>query len=477
MLKDISSKDISEFFFLFTVFLLAFEPAIFVNHAYRPIFIYSLGLGLIFMVPSFLRKPREELSRLAISIRDSLLNFYPLIPLIAYIIFDLASLAWTNNDAYIVNKYRIMVPLIVLLIYGIYHFYDRKLSVEEKLARGQRLVLSLGICALVLALIVHLHLMVYGRTYFILRTSLQFNYNRFAQSLMLGYFAGIYLISRIENKNKYIIFVLYSVLILPLLYTSGSRRFIIMYIPAFLFISIPFIIEGIQKFREDKLAIVLAIFSIGLVLLINNFAIGLFMDRSLDLYNEIRSDLENNGEDYPSAMERPYPGIVHPFRKEQPLTRVQGSIGSGEAANQRAAIYDIVTNRLDNFTRQEWIRGAGGSEQYDVFQSDYAKRVMEEEGIDSIAHPHSFIFIDLLNGGIIKLAITLIMVLASVVMCLKFGLRNYRELFFLGAYGIVYIANELINSSWGLQENRLTWVFFLLIMGLACLYGKNKDSQ
>jgi len=68
------------------------------------------------------------------------------------------------------------------------------------------------------------------------------------------------------------------------------------------------------------------------------------------------------------------------------------------------------------------------------------------------------------------------MIIGTIILCFKFLPHNYKEFFFVGAYGLVYIANELINSSWGLQENRLTWAFFIILIGLGGIYQDSKDK-
>lgn len=476
MTKPMTLEKISGCFFAFAVFLICFEPAIFFNQSYPPIFVTMIILAYVTGLPLFVKHPLDQVKHGVLSLADALIVFFPLIPLVLYLIFDLYSIKWTENPFHILDKYEVMVPFLLLLVYAIFYFFDQRISEEERRDRVHQALFAMAFAALVLALVTHFYLHIYGRTYFILRTSLQLNYNRFAQSLMLGYFCGTYLISKIENKSKYLVYVLYSLVLVPLFYTSGSRKSMVMAIPAFIWVSLPLIIEGLRAFKTRKSLIFLSLISISLVLASNQLVIRTFENRSMVVYQQMVEITPDYGDDYPSAMTQRGPGILQPFWKERPLRAVEETIESGEASGQRKVIMEIVTHRLDHFTRNEWIRGAGGSEAFLVFTSDYAKDLLKANEIEAIAHPHSFVFVDLLNGGLIKLGLTTLMILGAAILCLRFLPHHFQAFFAISAYGLVYLANEILNSGWGLQENGLTWVFLILLMGLKALDRQSKEK-
>lgn len=77
-------------------------------------------------------------------------------------------------------------------------------NIDEAL---KKLFFTGGIVALFLSVLTWIYVIFLGRTFYILRTSLQSDYNQYALSIYIGFFIGLFYILKYSTKYKLIKFL------------------------------------------------------------------------------------------------------------------------------------------------------------------------------------------------------------------------------------------------------------------------------
>lgn len=472
-------ERIANYLFLITVFFIPMELAVDlrIGRIFTP---YKLFLLLLILTVGILVS-RDPVIYRRISF-DALRQMYRrmrrlLIPLGLYFLFDLVSLFWTADVWFALKKYITILPMVVLSLYGGYYFYDPRLNFSMRYERFRSLTGTIGLMALALALISWGLFLFYGRTYYILRMSLQSDYNQYIISIFLGFLCGIYRIHSIkDSRSQLLLFFLYSVLILPLFYISGSRRTMLLYMPVFGIIGVGMLLSAVQQHRRGliigTMVCVLSATALHFAL------IDYFEVRSARIYQEMEDEAIGNGQELVSASMDKREGIVQGFRLEQGLEFKTQTIASGDAIGIRERIWARVMEELGSFSAREWLIGRGGSYQRDLLSGESSETKLFPEGrpdgTKMPKHPHSMVFVDLLNGGVIKLGLTVLTVFAvlsysAVLIRAKDGPGSLLLLL----YGGFHLSSQFIDSIYGLWESRLTWLLVMLLMGLLCLLPIN----
>ena len=162
-------------------------------------------------------------------------------------------------------------------------------------------------------------------------------------------------------------------------------------------------------------------------------------------------------------------GIIHGFRLEQDANWKESSLESGEAMGRRKALWTIAMNNIKGFSKKELLLGRGGSYQRDMYREESARELLFADGTPDMGqdfHPHSMLILEMVNGGIIKLGLCLAFVLGigiyDIILLVR---KKYQEFVMVSAYGGVFLANQLIDSIYGILQNRLTWIFMFIVLG------------
>lgn len=201
-------------------------------------------------------------------------------------------------------------------------------NIDEAL---KKLFFTGGIVALFLSVLTWIYVIFLGRTFYILRTSLQSDYNQYALSIYIGFFIGLFYILKYSTKYKLIKFFVFITLVGPIFYTSGSRRFLLAILPSFM-IFIVFAILYVKRlnnnFNIKKFIIVL------FLSLLTSFAIiSLYNNHSNKIYEKLKNEF--NSDDFISSMDVDTDDILHGFALEKSLSEKAETIKSGSALGQR----------------------------------------------------------------------------------------------------------------------------------------------
>lgn len=76
---------------------------------------------------------------------------------------------------------------------------------------------------------------------------------------------------------------------------------------------------------------------------------------------------------------------------------------------------------------------------------------------------HTLSFVDILDGGLIKLSISILLIVSIISIFVKLFLRNeYIMSGLILIYGANYLYSQSIDSINGIFENRLTYIFLII---------------
>lgn len=417
--------------------------------------VYSLSQGrLMTYVQSFI---------------DTFLKFkWAIISIFLYFVFDIVSLAWTKDIIFSLKKYATIGPMVILAIYATYYLYGPEVSPEKRSQRLRKLALCFGLIALFLSLLTWIMYFIYKRTYYIMTLSLQNDYNQYVLPLIIGYVCGVYYINTMKPSwQRYVLFAAYSAILMPNFYLSGSRRIMVIYVIIFAILSLYFLITNLS-YSKSILSLLISLGVIGGIFLSHKIIIDGYQFYSRYVYETMAEDAKRKGIKPPSAQMDKSDGIIHDFRLEQDASFKEDTLESGQAMGRRGILWSIAFNEIKSFNIKELLIGRGGSYQRDIYRTEEARALLYDRdrvGAEQDFHPHSMVLVDMLNGGLIKTSLTLSLVLAMVYYALlNFLRKNYHEFILIGGYGAILLLSQIIDSIYGLLQNRMTWFFIFIVL-------------
>lgn len=483
--KDYNFRQGLFLLFVLTVFLILFEMGMVLRIEISEEFIIFpsrfLMLGLfVFSILYFYRKNNLEIFFSDLGTTFSSNRMFFLI-LIIYLIYDFASLGWTEDLNFALLKYKFMHPYLFLLPLLLYFFSKSNLAIVNY-NRVKSLFNGWTILAYLMAVITFFLIIKYGRTHYILRTSIQRNYNKYVLIIIISYLTGLVRIIRLEGFNKYLQYLAHSIILLPLFYTSGSRRAVLYLLALGFFALVIMIYNGFSKEKKNKfksLSLSIGAFLISIIL---SFVVSRGYElKSTNVYNQMALESFARGEDPPSAAEDNTTQLIRPFRKEQPLSFKTQTIADGSGMGTRDVIWSIVERDLETFDTNDYIFGKGLSYQKDVFRTESSFEALEELGYESrqyYSQPHNLYYQNLLNGGLIKVFLVLSLIIWVIYKDIKIFIQGDKEvgLILLGI-GFVILSSQFIDSSYGMLSDRMTWSYLFLVLASSSLTYKYDNQE
>lgn len=394
---------------------------------------------------------------------------WAIISIILYFVFDILALAWTNDIIFSLKKYATIAPMFILAIYACYYFFGPNVNPCLRKERLRYLAMCFGLIALSLSVFTWITYFIFNRTYYIMTLSLQSDYNQYVLPIILGYVCGIYYINTMRvSWQKYVLFAAYSAILMPNFYLSGSRRVMAIYIIVYAFLSASFLITNIISKKSIPSFLISAVLIIG-VTLSHKVIIDGFEYHSKYVYKTMEEDAKSKGIKAPSAqMDKSSKGIIHGFRLENDASFKESTLESGQAMGRREVLWTLAIRDIKTFSNKELLLGKGGSYQRDLYRTKEAREMLFADGTPDLQqdfHPHSMILIEFLNGGLIKTILILSIVLSIVFYDIIILLRkNYQEFVMISGFGGIFLASQMIDSIYGLLQNRMTWIYLFIVL-------------
>ncbi len=369
-----------------------------------------------------------------------------------YVLIDLFNCLYAEEKMYAFSKYificRSGLTAITILLYAA--FIDRNLPVKK-------IIVNIGITSLIISLMSYfLYYNLSNYTVIDKRIAMSASYNEFAVTILMG-FIGITVLLLINECSfiKKVVFIgLVSIIEIPAIYLSSSKRGILLLIIYILcvtiFIFIKWIIfvvkennlkDGIKKFLVCLCSIIIVYLCvIGHCYFFNNF-------------NE-----------------------VHIKEGKGLSTKERLSESNLVEDGAREGLWTVAINGISDFSKLEFFIGKGASyssDLYDDLEGENAKIIYSlwDKSLKSNnwLDPHNIILNDFLEGGLIKVLSFFFVVVIIMYYLIHYKISNAISIILLSYFAIIF-AGLLISAHYGALYNRWT-VIVLTLMIIAVSYS------
>lgn len=403
-----------------------------------------------------------------------------IVAILIYLLFDLFSLLYTAQPIVSLVKYVSILPMSLLFLY-LPIFFRNPAEDQKKLGL---VVAAIALPSVIMLAVAALSLLIQNRTYYILKVSLIHDYNKFAYLLTLGFLCLLYFLYsfwEMPEKNRYITLYVATYIYFSFVLFTASRRGPLL----FQVVCIAASFYGLMRLVSLKpkrvwLWGILHVMVVAGIFFAADQTMLAFDRGSLAIYEEHREKAIREGDSS--------------FEEEKSLALVLDEIGVG-ALNKREEIWSIAIDAIKSFNAREILLGRGGSYHYDLYNTPENRArivdlytgspVQDHYRQENSMDPHNFLLTEMLNGGIVKLGVILLIGIAVLVIMLRMFPKNYFASSFLILYGVILLLNILISSKHGMLENKDTWILLLLLTIHNMIYNekgqvrieKRKESE
>lgn len=429
--------------------------------------------------------------------------------ILLYIAFDIISFTYTINIKLAVIKYVTIISMSVIVFFTCLYVSDNKFDKPKD--KTNSLLVIFGLVSLALSVFTIGYLLINNTTYFSRRLSLLEDYNKYSFVILFGFLSMLYYLFRSydDGKKRNILIALMSIISIPIIHLSGSRRTtkmmnVVIYI-IFIFgfysliekysdkdinkklkfyLPIDFILIGLVNF-PNKLGpipswavylFVLIVFSIKTIMILNKFSfkdlksrckkylftwaiIGLGSMLIINTFNFITTFkagilMENNKEISEHIESRSVETILH----------------DEKALDKRTVIWSIAINDLKEQPLKNKLIGNGASYHFDVYNKPENKAIMEKVYWkvipDNLLDPHNFVLVDLLNGGLVKAGLSILALISALVYIIKLNKKSTVDAFFLLIISIVLFGDLMIGAKEGIMDNKFLWAILMIMIAV-----------
>lgn len=374
--------------------------------------------------------------------------------ILLYLAFDLMSLSYTNYPNLALPKYFTSISMAILLILSSVY-----INTKDGDNKTNVFLIIFAISSLLLAVSAFLYFFIKGETYFTRRLSLINNYNKFAFSIIFGFYSALYYLfrSNTEYRKRNLAILIISVICISAIYLSGSRRCHFM-----LKLTLPVIylygFIDVLLFYKDDLKnnfthLMEYIISISLIFLLT---IGIIW-----MYNSKTTK-------YSEKLAKENPGIENLIASRDVNTILKDE----NSMDKRDTLWRIARESFQNFdTQQEKIIGRGASYHFEIYDFEENKNLIEDMYQRKLGtldtHPHNFLFVDLLDGGYAKVCITLLMLLSALIFIFKLLKISTVDTIFLLIFSIILLGDMFLEVRNGILDYKFLWLMLLLFISIS----------
>ena len=278
------------------------------------------------------------------------------------------------------------------------------------------------------------------------RMSLRRDYNMFAVALLCGMFAALYLAAQKPSSGRVWACALLWAELLPAVWLSGSRRALLMLLPA------GALLEGALLFRagwEGRAALRGAVLACAAALTFSLAAVPAaqaVMERRYEQQGPVAAEGGGGstaGERYETAL-------------------------SGGLFSKRAEIWRVGLEEAFTYRGAELLFGKGGG--WNIRLYDEAEDVGLEEayhylnGEKGLLSAHNFLLADFLEGGILRLLAGAASTGGYLFAALALLRARGADGAFYGVMLGVILAGNLVSNRFGLLYDRMFWIFPLCML-------------
>ena len=391
-----------------------------------------------------------------------------LIAFFAYVVFDLVNLFYAAYPDYAFTKYLVVWQMLLLVVALLYEVFRNREKSKAVFLRIQRNLAVTALFAAVLGIINYF--LPFTETDYIRRISTLPDYNKYATTVLFGSVCLFFLLLNSELKplKKWIFITAGGILTSGVIFLSSSRRSYVMLL-AFSVLMVGYsLVRPFLKAKAQKPSVLLM--RIGAVLLsvaviYGGFTLftGAFSSYSTEKYEIMKEKGEL-------------------AQEENSTEEVFDTIVSGQASTKRELIWKVAFRELGTYNPLQWAVGKGASHDsdlYDIAQDEellLSYRSLEVKRRHWM-NPHNFLLSDLINGGIIKLSLSILLLGLLLFYTISQLRRNFASAFFLIFTTLIVLVNHFLSSPLGYLGDKLFYIAVCLLLIKLGIDRQEKKSQ
>ena len=416
---------------------IAFSVRIYIDFVIFFILALLLVINFVYDIKKDPKKIKEGLKRTFSTAK------WLYIAIIIYILCDIIICFYSPGFGLFYRKFVRMGQYGTLFLSGVYLVKTKKQQID--------LISIIAITGTLISIGAYLVHFFSVRPIYFHRISSAKDYNVFAALVFFCYLFGFYYLLKCSNRSfikRLLLFIVYSVINIPVIYYAGSRRLIVIF-PLFLILYLvsetALFIFRQQKIRMFKTGLCFfgaAVVMFGVVFTCRNY-FTMYGEYKIDKYMERQSDL----------TERP---------KDATLEQIEDTIINNTALNKRKIIWRVAIDEIKSYNVPQIVFGKGQS--YNIYfynivdDSEYIQAYsIAERGRPEGMHAHNFILADMLDGGIFKLSAGFFLVLMLLLYILKlFKTKNNLSILFFIVISFVMF-NKFISGEFGILSDLFFW--------------------
>lgn len=417
---------------------------------------------LIFLIfISILKNPINMTKYIGNSLKNQLNGYKFLIFLIIiHLTYGLISFKYTKNISIGILKYEPILYILIMIF--MYLLYLNKLE-DNSDFKINYLLVFLGLPFVVVTIYTWIYFFIYKQTYYGRRLSLIKDYNDFGIFLLFSFVCLVYLIFRkIENIKirNLILYFLITVGYSTIHLTSSRRSYRmlnIIVILFFLYSLYEILSKNIVKKKINKKTIIklfgnifILLLTTGLVIVSCKFIIFSY-NYTTEKYNS-------------KLTENKYGNGIKINRDVELILK------DPEAFGKREFLWKMAIDTYFNYTNKEKIIGKGASAQVDIYNEPENKAKRDKEyGVviaDNTSHPHNFLLTELLNGGIILLSITLMILITVLILLIKILKKSPVDSCFIFILSSITFGDLFVDGRHGLLGSPYFWISLIVLISV-----------
>ena len=470
--RKLTWEQIFSALYLLTIFsaigVLSFSVSL---HIEKVIFCLMFISFLVVLVQNCRNKPGEVWSRFRAGFQSARFLY---VAFGLYLVWDVILLFYSKDLSLAFGKLPQYAGYLLLLPTGIY-FCSNKKRVKALIFT----VACVGSAVSVGALIIYF---VSRRPIYFQRLSTATDYNVFSTILVISLIFGVVWLlyeNRLAFWKRLGILVVLLAVNMPVLYLAGSRRMMIM-LPYFLLFAVVY--EAARSFFQKPVSVRRGTERLMMIV----FCAVFYMAAS-----SLAGPFSQLGAEKESAWKKYEAGLIQQGQtdlsdgaldssEESTISKVIESIDSGEMSNKRKLIYTVALRELDTYSPTELLFGKGAS--YDMYLYDHTtnEALLSAYKYDSGDRPasgwmsaHNFVLADLLNGGLLKLALSLALIGGILAVIIGILRRDSRCGLLLMLPFALVVCNNFISGAYGFLND----IFFITVLTLLCSIRKLQHER
>lgn len=420
-----------------------------------PYKITLLVTGILFLI-ALGKTPKETFYYCIESIKKGTKPLsFTMVMIVLYILYDLISLSYTNNIHISLLKYVTIVSMLAVVFFGLLLLN----SSSFKHTLDWTLTFISG-SSLVLLVYAWTYEVIFDSTIYARRLSLLIDYNKFSMALFFGFISTLYLITRkVKNVDKRNIFsFIATVLYFSTIHLTASRRTSRMMNVVILVLGLVFLVSIYVNAKRNK-----SYDNRNFLMSVMKFILGGIISYLLIV-------LVISGYSY--------------LTTERILSATKGQTGEGvsvdkgteevlddlKTLDKREVIWTLALRSYREYPTLNKIIGKGASAHFDIYNEKKNHEIINKkywkEVPENTLDPHNFALVDLLDGGIIKVTITLLMLVSIPIYLFKIRKKHFYDSLFIFLLAVTVLGDMSISSRYGILDNKMVWLILLLLLEL-----------